>query len=130
MIRSLCLAATIGAVAVSGTAIAQDMSADEVTGPEMYIADCAVPESPVIPDGAEATLEDVQGAIAGFQSYNEQVSAYQECMEIAVDSSEGEVDTDTRQEWRDLANAEIDKAQDVAEELREQVMIFQEMNDN
>ncbi len=109
---------------LAGTAVAQE------EGPEMYIADCATPTAPEIPEGESATMEDIQAAITAFQAYNTQVSAYQTCMEEAVDAAEGEIDSEKRQEWRDMANAEIDKAQEVAATLREEVQTFQEMNGN
>ena len=94
-------------------------------------ATCIYPRAPEqIPDGKTATYDEMVTAQKAVQLFNEDVTAYNACLDMEMASLEqsGQFDADRLSELRAMQakknNAAVDEVQAVADRFNEQLRIF------
>ena len=94
--------------------------------------DCQAPTAPQLPDGAQATLPQMNQARQAFQTYDAATNTYTRCVDEAVDHVAKQYGAGASVEgMKDLKafgvrahNAAIDQEQSVAEQLNTQVRTY------
>jgi hypothetical protein len=94
-------------------------------------ATCIYPRAPEqIPDGKTATYEEMVAGQKSVQQFNEDVTAYNACLDMEMLSLEqsGQFDANRLLELRAMQakknNAAVDEVQAVADQFNEQLRIF------
>jgi hypothetical protein len=90
-------------------------------------ADCAFPKAPAsVPDGKTASEQDMIAAMAAFKAYNEEVTAFGQCLEEETKSKAAGtaqlMQLKTMQTKK--LNTAVDELQAKAKQFNEQVRIF------
>ncbi|MFW6093960.1 MAG: hypothetical protein ACODAC_08310 [Pseudomonadota bacterium] len=112
MMRKLILAGVVCAFAGAAHAAELDTSR------------CAFPEAPEVPDGAEASEEEMGAAGAAVKEYVEGVQASLQCL-AEVEQSMGEDITEEQQgELVDTYNDGVERMNAVADRYNEQVRVY------
>lgn len=92
-------------------------------------AGCDYPDEPKTPDGAKLTLEEFQAAIAEFREFQSALEDYRQCLEDDFESLAEESRTEERKElFVKRYDSSVDREQQLAEELNEQIRVFNETN--
>jgi len=94
-------------------------------------ATCIYPRAPDrLPDGATASYEEMVAAQKAVQQFNEDINAYNSCLdlELATLEKSGTYDENRLQELRAIQakknNAAVDEVQAVADRFNEQLRVF------
>jgi hypothetical protein len=94
-------------------------------------ATCIYPRAPEkMPDGSTATYEEMAAAQKAVQQFNDDVNAYNSCLDLEQQSREqsGQFDQNQLAEMRAMQakrnNAAVDQVQAVADRFNEQLRIF------
>ena len=94
-------------------------------------ATCIYPRAPErVPDGNTATYEEMAIAQKAVQQFNEDINAYNACLDIEMSTLEksGQYDENRLTELRAMQakknNAAVDEVQAVADQFNEQLRIF------
>jgi hypothetical protein len=94
-------------------------------------ATCIYPRAPErVPDGATASYEEMATAQKAVQQFNEDINAYNSCLdlELATLEKSGTYDENRLQELRAIQakknNAAVDEVQALADRFNEQLRIF------
>lgn len=111
---------------------AQSSQVDAVALASPQLAACPHAGAPEVPDGATASLRQMNIARAAFQSYDQATNSYVKCIDAAVDRLSGELRTKTspaelerlRAFGRSAHNTAIDQEQAVADRLNGQIRAF------
>lgn len=74
-------------------------------------AECTRPESPEIPDGATATIDDMLAAQQSIRSYMDGGNAYLECLQAAHDKQRRATPRRDREKQEALAAAEAERVE-------------------
>lgn len=99
---------------------------------------CSYPKAPDnIPDGANATLEQMVAAQKAVKTYNDEIKAYTDCLKLEHDSAvakEGEKLTKEQKDEMEKMqvqknNAAVDEAEAVTARFNEQVKAFKAKSD-
>src|SRR5688572_3503382 len=94
-------------------------------------ATCIYPRAPDrLPDGSTATFEEMAAAQKAVQQFNEDINAYNSCLDLEMATLEksGAFDENRLTELRAIQakknNAAVDEVQAVADRFNEQLRIF------
>ncbi|MGH8244304.1 MAG: hypothetical protein ACRETY_13270 [Steroidobacteraceae bacterium] len=94
-------------------------------------ATCIYPRAPErVPDGSTATFEEMATAQKAVQQFNEDINAYNSCLDLEMASLEksGAYDENRLTELRAMQakknNAAVDEVQALADRFNEQLRIF------
>lgn len=94
-------------------------------------AACIYPRAPErVPDGKSATYEEMVAAQKAVQQFNEDINAYNACLDLEMSAAEksGTFDENRLTELRAIQamrnNAAVDEVQDIADLFNEQLRIF------
>ena len=94
-------------------------------------AACIYPRATVrIPDGKTATFEQMAAAQKAVQQFNEDINAYNACLDLEMSAQEqsGRFDVNQLTELRAIQvkknNAAVDVVQELADQFNEQLRIF------
>jgi uncharacterized protein YfkK (UPF0435 family) len=94
-------------------------------------ATCIYPRAPErVPDGKTASFEEMAAAQKAVQQFNEDINAYNACLDLEMSSLEksGTYDENRLTELRAMQakknNAAVDEVQAVADQFNEQLRIF------
>lgn len=94
-------------------------------------ATCIYPRSPdKLPDGATATYDEMVAGQKVVQQFNEDINAYNACLDLEMESLEksGTYDENRLKELRAIQakknNAAVDEVQSVADRFNEQLRVF------
>ncbi len=90
-------------------------------------ADCPFPKAPAtIPDGSTAAESEMIAAMNAFKAYNEEVKAFQECLdeETRAKSAAGAGSMTFKAMQAKKLAAAVDELKEKAEKFNEQVRIF------
>jgi len=94
-------------------------------------ATCIYPRAPErVPDGATASYEEMATAQKAVQQFNEDINAYNSCLDLELAGLEksGTYDENRLQELRAIQakknNAAVDEVQALADRFNEQLRIF------
>ena len=94
-------------------------------------AACIYPRLPVrVPDGKTATFEEMAAAQKAVQQFNEDINAYNSCLDLEMSSNEksGQFDENQLTEQRLIHakknNAAVDAVQAIADQFNEQLRVF------
>ncbi len=94
-------------------------------------ATCIYPRAPEkLPDGATATYDQMATAQKAVQQFNEDINAYNSCLDLETEAAEksGTYDENRLQELRAIQvkknNAAVDEVQAIADRFNEQLRIF------
>ena len=92
------------------------------------LADCAFPQPPgKIPNGATASRDEMLAAAAEFRTYNEAVTAYQECLEKdTADRASSASGATAAEEIRQIKTMQRRKHNESQKVLEEKVGAFNE----
>jgi hypothetical protein len=87
-------------------------------------ADCPFPKAPAtIPDGSTAAEAEMLAAMQAFKAYNEEVKAFQTCLDEETKAKTGATMSFKSMQSKKLAMA-VDELQEKAKKFNEQVRIF------
>lgn len=108
-----------------------------IAGPALA-ADCAIPKPSVekIPNGSQATKEQLLEASKAVKEYNAAVNSYQECLKTQQDSeidALGDKATDEQRnkivaKYVQMGNTQVDKVQKLADQLNAEIRAFKAKN--
>ena len=96
-------------------------------------ADCSYPKSPSgLPDGSTATQEEMVGGMKAIKDYNNQVTAYLECLEsemnTRIEAAGPDAPADQVEQIKAIHNkrhnAAVDELEQTAARFNEQVKTF------
>jgi hypothetical protein len=94
-------------------------------------ATCIYPRAPErVPDGKTATYEEMVAAQKEVQRFNEDITAYNACLDLEMNAliQSGSYDENRLNELRAMQakknNAAVDEVQSVADQFNEQLRIF------
>jgi uncharacterized protein YfkK (UPF0435 family) len=94
-------------------------------------ATCIYPRAPAtVPDGATATFEEMAAAQKAVRQFNEDINAYNACLDLEMTTFEksGQYDENRLTELRAMQakknNAAVDEVQAIADRFNEQLRIF------
>ncbi len=94
-------------------------------------ATCIYPRAPArLPDGNTATFEEMAAAQKAVQQFNEDINAYNACLDMEMSSLEksGLYDENRLTELRAMQakknNAAVDEVQSIADQFNEQLRVF------
>ncbi|MGH8250641.1 MAG: hypothetical protein ACREVI_08065 [Steroidobacteraceae bacterium] len=94
-------------------------------------ATCIYPRAPArVPDGKTASFEEMAAAQKAVQQFNEDIDAYNACLDMEMSSLEksGVYDDNRLTELRAMQakknNAAVDEVQAIADQFNEQLRIF------
>jgi len=94
-------------------------------------ATCIYPRAPArLPDGSTATFEEMVAAQKAVQQFNEDINAYNSCLDLEMSTYEksGLYDENRLTELRAMQakknNAAVDEVQAIADRFNEQLRIF------
>lgn len=92
-------------------------------------AGCDYPDEPSTPDAAEATVEELQEAIAVFKEFQAALEGYRKCLEDDFNSLDEEAQTEERRDLHTKRHdASVDRETQLAELLNEQIRKWREAN--
>jgi hypothetical protein len=99
-------------------------------------AACIYPRPPErVPDGRTASYEEMVTAQKAVQQFNEDVNAYNACLDLEIQAHErsGQFDENRLSELRAIQakknNAAVDEVQSLADRFNEQLRIFKARDD-
>jgi hypothetical protein len=99
-------------------------------------AACIYPRPPErVPDGRTASYEEMVAAQKAVQQFNEDVNAYNACLDMEIQAHErsGQFDENRLSELRAIQakknNAAVDEVQSLADRFNEQLRIFKARDD-
>ena len=92
-------------------------------------AGCDYPDEPTPPAAEEMSLDEFRAAIAEFQEFQGALEGYRQCLEEDFNS----LDEDSRTEEREALfvkryDSSVDREQQLAEQLNEQIRLWNELN--
>jgi hypothetical protein len=94
-------------------------------------AACIYPRAPEqVPDGSTATYEEMVAAQKAVQEFNEDINAYNACLDLEMATAEksGAYDENRLTEMRAIQakrnNAAVDEVQAIADRFNEQLRVF------
>ncbi len=98
-------------------------------------ANCIYPRGPEsIPDGNTATMDEMVAAQAAVKQFNDDVNAYNACLDLEMQSlaASGNYDAARLEELQMMQakknNSAVDAVQAVADRFNEQIRVFKERN--
>lgn len=97
-------------------------------GSALAQSNCDRPTNASIPDGANASLDQMLEAQNGVREYLSTMEEYLECMNSMIDSADDDTDADTMNSWINDYNEGVDEMEETAERFNEERVAYQQAN--
>ena len=98
------------------------------TGSALAQSTCERPAAVAIPDGSNATLDQMLEAQSGVRDYLAAMETYLECMDDVIESATEDTAPETRNTWVTDYNAAVDEMEATATRFNEERVAYQRAN--
>lgn len=111
---------------ISKTLIASSIALSLGLSAATSAQECELPNSPIIPDGNVASMDELLAAKEAFTAYQSNIEVYRDC--LITKESEIDAESETAQAEKDaileLDGASVDKLKSVGDEFNKAVRAF------